>query len=167
MNRRRDPSIVQDVIKYAREEFVNDGAEGETVHFLCDQLEYALADLQKLRSPKWTSEWPSEPGQYLFCARLKHIVEPPRLMLVRAHQGANAIMYSCGGMMIYRSEWEGVWSPEPFSVEMPPELAPKEATYTLGSGAHPEQEAVLAYQPLRETEGDLELVIDKPRKGEP
>jgi hypothetical protein len=41
---------VEGAIKFARENFCNDGAEGETVHLLCDELQVALRDLAVLRA---------------------------------------------------------------------------------------------------------------------
>ncbi len=35
-------ATLRKVIEFAREEFLNDGAEGETVHALCDALELRL-----------------------------------------------------------------------------------------------------------------------------
>lgn len=69
----------------------------------------------------WDTTWPTDPGIYLFCCRLKgeYITNNrARLIIVRASKNfANQMTYTGGGMIIFKEEWEGVW--QSFNIEFP------------------------------------------------
>ena len=44
-------------VQFARENFFNDGAEGETVHYLCDAVEVLEAEVEELKRTSWYSVW--------------------------------------------------------------------------------------------------------------
>lgn len=49
-NEKINPFIVKRAIEFARLNFPNDGAEGETVHLLCDALEREMAENEELKA---------------------------------------------------------------------------------------------------------------------
>ena len=75
---------------------------------------------------EWVTQWPKEPGDYLFCCRPKTREGAPRsqrtyLWSVEARRAGGSttphMLYSGGGMLLYEQEWEGVW--RRFTVEKP------------------------------------------------
>lgn len=67
----------------------------------------------ELNEIHWTNRWPTEPGRYLFCCRLHgHTKDAPRLIIVDAHKNHRGqILFTGAGLILYPSEWEGVWKP--------------------------------------------------------
>lgn len=76
---------------------------------------------QEIAGSQWTSEWPTEPGIYLFygdIVGLKPEQLNPRFMIVDCFQpNHGGVILSGGGVFMYKKEWKGCF--RPFS-EAPP-----------------------------------------------
>jgi hypothetical protein len=58
---------------------------------------------------EWTSEWPTEAGEYWLYGRVWSD-EEPKLYYVEVRKGANCIMCVCHGNFLYNSDCEdGQW----------------------------------------------------------